>query len=177
MDDSKLTTDMNFFSIHNPRSIPRLFYRIAEIQSVWGNRMIKKFNLTTEQLLLLFLLYDKDGMSQKNLADRSNKDQANVTRILKRLESKGFLEVKSSSEDKRLKLIFLTIDGREYLSSIFDYINKCGEMTCQFYDTDVLDSLVKSLLDYAATLEENKEVVTDLCSSLPFEGKIPQLKK
>ncbi|HJV46489.1 MAG TPA: MarR family transcriptional regulator [Bacillota bacterium] len=71
------------------------------------------YDITPEQWGLLNQLAEKDGISQKTLACRVEKDQTNVTRILDQLERKGLVERKPNAEDRRSFLTYVTKEGRE----------------------------------------------------------------
>ncbi|TYP75492.1 MarR family winged helix-turn-helix transcriptional regulator [Paenibacillus methanolicus] len=71
------------------------------------------FDITTEQWSVLNRLYEQDGISQKELARRSEKDQTNITRILDQLERKGLAVRKANEADRRSFLAFITPRGRE----------------------------------------------------------------
>lgn len=69
-------------------------------------------DITTEQWTVLTRLAEQDGISQKELARRAEKDQTNMTRILDQLERKGLIERKANAADRRSFLAFITAKGR-----------------------------------------------------------------
>ena len=95
-----------------------LIFQSAEVLYLELNRIVKPYNLTFEQLVLLNILVQKDGISQKSISEMVHKDQANITRILRRLGDKGFVERRDSTKDKRLNLIYITESGRQLLQSL-----------------------------------------------------------
>ncbi len=99
-------------------SLPVIFFNISAIQYVETTRMLRPFGLTVEQTGLLIELYEKDGISQKSLSEQALKDQANTTRMLKRLIDKGLIERRNSPADKRLNLVYLTDKGRKLVETI-----------------------------------------------------------
>lgn len=70
------------------------------------------YDITTEQWSVLNRLSEQDGISQKDLAQRSEKDQTNITRIVDHLERKGLVERHSNAEDRRSFLLFITDKGK-----------------------------------------------------------------
>ncbi|MDD9265806.1 MarR family winged helix-turn-helix transcriptional regulator [Paenibacillus sp. GCM10023248] len=70
------------------------------------------YDMTTEQWVVLHRLACEDGISQKTLAIRAEKDQTNITRILDQLERKGLVERKANENDRRSFLTFITDQGR-----------------------------------------------------------------
>ena len=75
------------------------------------NQSFKPIDITTEQWGILGRLWEKDGVSQKDLADKTHKDQPNVTRILDKLEQKGLIRRELNPEDRRAFSVFLTREG------------------------------------------------------------------
>lgn len=64
-------------------------------------QLFQPHNLTSEQWSLLFALHHHVGVSQKELAELTGKDPANVTRILDQLERKGFVRREANPDDRR----------------------------------------------------------------------------
>lgn len=79
---------------------------------------IKEFDLTPEQWAVLYRIQEKDGMIQKEIADRSSKDRPTTTRILDLLESKGYISKKLGKEDRRTYHIFITESGSKVAEAI-----------------------------------------------------------
>lgn len=81
----------------------------------------KPYDITTEQWVLVAKLGEENGITQKDLAERTEKDQANVTRIIDLLEKKGLVRREKNSTDRRSMLVHLTDEGeklREQLAPI-----------------------------------------------------------
>ena len=98
--------------------IIRLVFQVAEVLYLELNHLVKPYNLTFEQFVLLNILVHKDGISQKSISEMVHKDQANITRILRRLGDKGFVDRRDSTKDKRLNLIYITEAGRQILQKL-----------------------------------------------------------
>lgn len=72
----------------------------------------QSYDITTEQWTVLNRLAEQDGITQKNLAHRAEKDQTNITRILDQLERKGLVQRRPNAVDRRSFLTFITDKGR-----------------------------------------------------------------
>lgn len=68
--------------------------------------------LTPEQYTLMSALWKEDGVNQRMLGDRIGKDRPNTTRILEKLERKGFVRRDKDKRDRRVHHVFLTESGR-----------------------------------------------------------------
>lgn len=71
----------------------------------------KGINITTEQWVILDLLYQKDGISQTELANKSDKDAPTTSRIIDLMCKKGLIERRKVENDRRKFHIFLTPHG------------------------------------------------------------------
>lgn len=74
---------------------------------------LKDLGITTEQWAVLYRISEQDAINQKDIANRSGKDQPTTTRILDALYKKGFIEKKMCTTDRRSFLVYLTERGRE----------------------------------------------------------------
>lgn len=68
--------------------------------------------VTPEQFGVLTHLWQKEGLHQTELASCTNRNRANVTRILDILEREGLVQRKDDETDRRVFRIFLTEKGR-----------------------------------------------------------------
>lgn len=65
-------------------------------------------NITPEQFLVLDILWDKQPMSQQNIADLIQKDKNSVTKIIDSLEKKNLVKRIVDKNDRRINQIELT---------------------------------------------------------------------
>ncbi|WP_347490770.1 MarR family winged helix-turn-helix transcriptional regulator [Desulfoscipio sp. XC116] len=72
----------------------------------------KDYDITPEQWAVLNCLWIRDGISPKELAGLTHKDQPTTVRILSKLETKGSISRQVNPGDHRSFLIFLTTKGR-----------------------------------------------------------------
>lgn len=70
-------------------------------------------DVTSEQYALLCRLWEKEGRSQKELAECSFKDTANITRMIDVLEGKGIVYRERDPKDRRTYRIYLSDKGKE----------------------------------------------------------------
>jgi len=73
---------------------------------------LNEFDITPEQAAIIRHLGEIEGISQKELATRVDKDQTNITRILDQLERKGMIRRELNLEDRRSYFTYLTVKGR-----------------------------------------------------------------
>ncbi len=68
--------------------------------------------LTAEQFRLMTVLWDKDGVSQQTLARLIGRNRASTGKMIDVLEKKSILKRHDHPSDRRLKLIFVSKQGR-----------------------------------------------------------------
>lgn len=88
------------------------------------NKQLKEFHLTTEQWLVLMNLSKQNGISQKFLAEISDKDQSTLTRILDIMERKNFIERHASENDRRSFVIHITKDGLNVCKKVIPFLEE-----------------------------------------------------
>lgn len=76
------------------------------------------FDVTPEQWAVLSRLAEKDGLNQNDLALITFKDNANITRIVDKLQSKGLLERRAHPSDRRTWLLYITLAGKEIIERL-----------------------------------------------------------
>ena len=64
--------------------------------------------LTSEQFILIDLLWNQGSMSQQQLADQMQKDKNSVTKLVDALERKGFVVREQNRQDRRSNTLVLT---------------------------------------------------------------------
>ena len=68
-------------------------------------------NLTYTQYICLLVLWEKDGVSVKELGDRLMLDSGTLTPLIKKLENQGYLKRVRSQLDERMISIVLSEEG------------------------------------------------------------------
>src|SRR5205807_9052080 len=63
--------------------------------------LLDKLGLTYPQYLVMLVLWERDGVSVKNIGERLFLDSGTLTPLLKRLEAAELIQRKRSTEDER----------------------------------------------------------------------------
>jgi DNA-binding MarR family transcriptional regulator len=77
-----------------------------------------KFGLTFEQLMVLFILEETDGLDLGELAVRTDRDRTTTTRMIDGLEKANMVLRVTDRQDARRKLVYLTPEGRRKLDAL-----------------------------------------------------------
>lgn len=89
------------------------------------------FNLAPEQNLIMMLLWEKDGMTQNEVAEMLVKDKTNIARMVSNLEKKGFIKRIISLSDRRSLQLHLTDKGKELGATITPITEDFNKLVCQ----------------------------------------------
>jgi len=104
-----MVTDFNFENT--------LGYLINRCAILLKQELTHRFNqagydITPEEWAILNRLWEQDGMSQNELAERTVKDKTTITRFLIQMEKKKLITRPASKIDGRSKNVFLTSNGQ-----------------------------------------------------------------
>jgi DNA-binding MarR family transcriptional regulator len=73
--------------------------------------LLDELDITYLQYIVLMVLWQESSLNVKQLGQRLSLDSGTLTPLLKRLESKGFVERKRSDQDERVRIITITKQG------------------------------------------------------------------
>lgn len=91
--------------------------------------LLEAINLTYTQYLIMLILWEKNGLGLKEIADKLYQKPGAITPVVKRMEKEGLLRRVRSSEDERYMQITLTDKG-ESLKKKGLHINRCIFESC-----------------------------------------------
>lgn len=81
-------------------------------------------NVTTEHWTILVLLWNQNGLTQLELAERTGKDQASVSRLIQNMLNRELIYRRKDSVDNRCKRIYLTEVGKEQQEKLMELVQK-----------------------------------------------------
>ena len=93
---------------------------VARFLRVSYDRKMAKIGLTRSQWLVLSYLYFNEGINQSEFALILDIEKAPLSRLLYRMEMKGFINRKSEGEDRRIKNIYLSDSIKPFIISMRD---------------------------------------------------------
>lgn len=95
---------------------------------------LKELGLTYTQYLVMMVLWEKQTVSSRELAECVHLDYGTLTPVLKRLEQAGYLQRARAAEDERLLTLALTKQGtdlRDQAVSIPPAVAECMGLTAE----------------------------------------------
>ncbi len=74
--------------------------------------LLEKLGLTYPQYLVMCILWERDGLALKDIAEQLHIDSGALTPVIKRLEAQGLLQRQRQVDNERTLEIGLTSNGR-----------------------------------------------------------------
>ena len=102
-------------------------------------------DVTPDQWVVLYRLFETDGLTQAELGERTVKDKTTITRILDRLESKRLLTRRRDSRDRRSQRLHLTPEGEATTRRIVPLVRTFAAAAYADLTEDDRDSLRRLL--------------------------------
>lgn len=123
MKENKILGDKLCFSL----------YSVANALTRQYRPLLKDFDLTYPQFIVLLALYEEDDISLKELSEKTLFDSGTLTPLVQKLEAKEFLKRVSIKEDERVKKVILTDKALEIKEKVIDLPN---QLRCSMHMND-----------------------------------------
>lgn len=146
------------FKFKNPGESPG--YLLGQVTLLWQRKhkkVLDPLNLTQTQFVLLtalgWLSRENDTVTQVDIANQGNADRMMVSKVLRTLEEKKFINRQEHPTDTRAKVIKLTNEGAKVLQKALTAIENAD---IEFFS--VIDNKLSSFNSNMKNLiEQNKE--------------------
>lgn len=100
--------------------------------------ILKEFNLTIDEMILLLYLYNQDGevFNPSLIADNLNMELINVMKVVSSLSDKGLVSVKSKTNEAKVKEEVIDLEGLfdKITLKMMDKMNKDNDDSINIYD-------------------------------------------
>lgn len=106
---------------------------------------LQSHNISTAQWYLLRVLWDEEGLSQRQLSDRVATTEPTTQSALLRMEKQGIIVRKKNAKDRRANTIFLTKKGRNLEPALIPYaveVNKVATLGMTKTEVKTLEKLL-----------------------------------
>ena len=113
-------------------------------------------DITLEQYVVLYNLVDQDGINQKSLSHKVDKDQATLARILDILENRGYVVRRTTEKDRRAFLVFITEEGKNKVKEITRRLGMVHKEIVEGIPSDRVDLFVELIKQMNQNLAEKE---------------------
>ncbi len=101
--------------------------------------------ITSEQWLVLKVIDANPGLSQTEVADKSQKEKTNITRIIDILEKSGCIERRKDERDRRFYRIHATDEGKKVLKTVLPITEKTEAISTQSLSKQQIEETIALL--------------------------------
>lgn len=120
-----------------------LYCKFRDEQYALYDDYAKRNGLLMKTLLVLnALYYAKDGMTQKEITDRTFQSKQTVNLIIKNLLKESYVTVEENPENKRIKFVKLTEEGRNYAKEPVVHITWAEDMAMSMFTPEEQEQLI-----------------------------------
>jgi DNA-binding MarR family transcriptional regulator len=130
-----------------------LGYFLSTARNVLATRMdraVAPLGLTSSQIGVILLLWFERARTPNEMSRVLSYDTGSMTRMLDRLEKKGFLERQRSLADRRVVELALTPLGRDAAQQLPDLISQVLSDQLSGFSADEVSTLVRLLQRFIA---------------------------
>lgn len=118
------------------------------------SKYLEEFDLTYTQYIVMMYFWEKKESNVKEIGDVMLLDSSTLTPLLKKLESKGYIERSRSNVDERNLVITLTKKGEELKDKVLAIPSTIGK--CINLDKDEAEILYKLMYKVLNNVENDK---------------------
>ena len=104
-----------------------LFRRMQQIAVALFIEECKAFELTPVQYAALIAIHTHPGIDATRLSAVIAFDRSTLGSVIERLETRSYIERRPASDDKRVKLLYLTRSGAALLRDVMPLVDRAQE--------------------------------------------------
>jgi DNA-binding MarR family transcriptional regulator len=148
---------------HIPTTTVHLFAKTCKLFRVQAHALLGEIGLCRGQPFALHALWEEEGITHSELAERLNVRPATVTNMLRRLEQAGLVERRRDERDQRVSRAYLTDAGRDIRDAVKAVWRELEERALSGFNLEERESLGQLLIRMQENLlreaadEENRE--------------------
>jgi DNA-binding MarR family transcriptional regulator len=127
--------------------------RTSKVSKLYSQKELDEKNLgiTVDQWVLLKIIHESSPLSQKELAVKSLRDPASITRTLDLLEKRDFIFREAIEGNRRKYNIVLTTEGNQFVNDNMDMITRHRKQSTKGFT----EAEMKQLRDMLLRIQKN----------------------
>jgi MarR family transcriptional regulator for hemolysin len=122
--------------------------KTSKVSKLYSQREFDKldFGITIEQWILLKIIEESGQLSQKELAEKSLRDPASITRTLDILQKKGYITREAVENNRRQYHIILSNEGAQFVKKHMKVVKEHRAKSTEGFTTEEVELLRSMLL-------------------------------
>ncbi len=127
------------------------FSKAYELLSVWAKgtalyaRWAHECEIGYPELMVLYALHAKDGLTQKTITEEFGLIKATVSTVIRDLKKRGLIVLEPSKEDKREKRVVLTETGKDYAEKVIQPLLETEERITRKIGDGRMEQIIDTL--------------------------------
>lgn len=136
---------MNNEKRRDNRHIGKYISQLYRKGSVFINKEVSKYGISSGQFMFLLEVYIQDGRNQEEISEKLKIDKGTTARALKKLEEQGFITRVKDEYDKRSNKVYLTNKAKEIRENVFDVLRDWNNMISKSLTEEEEETMEKLL--------------------------------
>ncbi len=129
-----------------------LYCKFRDEQFALYNEYAKSHGMLMNTLLVVnVLFYAKDGLTQRDICERTFQSKQTVNLIIRNLLNEAYVTVEERKENKREKLVRMTDAGRAYCEKVVRHVTWAEDTAMSMFSSEEQ----KQLIDLSRTFTKN----------------------
>ena len=108
-----------------------IFQDIARFRAILFDSLLKPHDMTMSQGWVLVHLYREDGLRQSELAQRMDIATVTTSKLIDRLEARGYVERRMDPRDRRSNRVFATAEAKRLVRIMTRTVDEVDEIAEQ----------------------------------------------
>jgi len=148
---------METFNLENSINHTIVYASILLRRQLYSLFKKNEVDITPEQWVVLYYLWQNDGLSLGEVAQKTQKDNANTTRIVDRMEAQGLVKRTNKADDKRFFYLYLTEKANNMKPLVYKSILNSTEICSNGLSIDEQKTILMLLNKIIHNMEAFKE--------------------
>lgn len=132
-----------------------LYCKFRDMQFAFYDEYAKRNGMLMKTFLVLnALFYAKDGLTQKEICDKTFHSKQTVSLIVKNLLQDGYVTLTENAEDRRNKIVCMTDAGRAYAEKPVRHITRAEDTAMSMLTPEEQETLISLSRRFTQNLEK-----------------------
>lgn len=117
-----------------------IYQDIARFRAILFDALLKPHDMTMSQGWVLVHLVRENGLKQSELAERLEVATVTTSKLIDRLEARGYVERRTDPDDRRSNRVYATAQAREIVKIMTRTISEVDQIANQGIETAELEA-------------------------------------
>lgn len=120
-----------------------------------NKQRVESFGLNNLESIILFHIDKISNLTQKDLVDKLQVPKQTINSLILNLKENNLIDMKSSSEDKRIKILVLTDEGKKEVIKMTGSLRLSNKKIYDKLGEDKVKEIQANINDLIDAIEEN----------------------